>query len=86
MAVFRLVLSLWADPEVQDQAPSAVFLNELAKAGNLVKARPASPSIQEIYDAAEQNIHAYLTDQVDLDTSIKNAMDKIGPIMQRDEA
>ena len=78
--------SLWADPEVQDQAPSSVFLNELAKAGNLVKARPASPSIQEIYDAAEQNIHSYLTDQVDLDTAIKNAMGKITPILERDQA
>ncbi len=78
-------MSLWADKEVQDLAPSSVFLNELAKAGpDSVKARPVTPSIQEIYDAAEQNIHAYLTDQVDIDTAIDNAMKKIKPILDRD--
>ena len=78
-------MSLWSDKEVQDQAPSAVFLEQLAKAGpDSVKARPVTPSIQEIYDAAEQNVHAYLTDQVDLDTAVKNAMDKIKPILDRD--
>ena len=49
-----------------------------------VKARPVTPSIQEIYDAAEQNVSAYLTDQVDLDTAVKNAMAKIQPILDRD--
>jgi multiple sugar transport system substrate-binding protein len=77
-------ISLWADPEVQEQAPSAPFLQQLADAGDLVKARPVTPSIQEIYDAAEQNIHAYLTDQVDIDQAINNAMDKINPILERD--
>ena len=77
-------ISLWSDPEVQDKAPSAPFLLELAKGRNLLKARPATPSIQEIYDAAEQSIHAYLTDQVDVDTAIANAMAKIKPIMDRD--
>jgi multiple sugar transport system substrate-binding protein len=77
-------ISLWSDKEVQNLAPSAVFLEQLAKAGDLVKARPVTPSIQEIYDAAEQNIHAYLTNQVDVNTAIKNAMDKIKPILQRD--
>jgi hypothetical protein len=77
-------MSLWGDKEVQNLAPSAVYLQELAQGGVLVKARPVTPSIQEIYDAAEQNIHAYLTDQVDVDTAIKNAMDKITPILQRD--
>jgi ABC-type glycerol-3-phosphate transport system substrate-binding protein len=77
-------VSLWSDPEVQDLAPSSIFLEQLAKAGDLVKARPITPSIQEIYDAAEENVHAYLTDQVDVDTAIKNAMDKINPILERD--
>lgn len=77
-------MSLWADPEVQDKAPSAPFLQQLAEGGDLVKARPVTPSIQEIYDAAEQNIHAYLTDQVDVDQAINNAMDKINPILERD--
>lgn len=77
-------MSLWSDPEVQDKAPSAPFLAELAKGGNLVKARPVTPSIQEIYDAAEQNISAYLTDQVDIDMAISNAMKKIKPILDRD--
>jgi multiple sugar transport system substrate-binding protein len=77
-------VSLWSDPEVQDLAPSSVYLEQLAKAGDLVKARPITPSIQEIYDAAEEAVHAYLTDQVDVDTAITNAMDKIGPILQRD--
>jgi multiple sugar transport system substrate-binding protein len=80
-------MSLWSDPEVQDKAPSAPFLEELAKSGpDSVKARPVTPSIQEIYDAAEQNIHAYLTDQVDIDTAIDNAMKKIQPILDRDMA
>lgn len=77
-------MSLWGDKEVQTLAPSAVYLQQLAQGGDLVKARPVTPSIQEIYDAAEQNIHAYLTDQVDVDTAIKNAMDKITPILNRD--
>ncbi len=77
-------ISLWADPEVQDKAPSAPFLQQLAEAGDLVKARPVTPSIQEIYDAAEQNIHAFLTDQVDLDQAINDAMAKITPILDRD--
>jgi multiple sugar transport system substrate-binding protein len=77
-------MSLWSDPEVQDRAPSAVFLAEMAKDPNSFKARPITPSIQEIYDAAEENIHAYLTDQVDVDTAIAKAMDKIGPILKRD--
>ena len=77
-------VSLWSDPEVQDLAPSSPFLLELAEAGDLVKARPVTPSIQEIYDAAEQNVHAYLTDQVTLDEAIKAAMDKIDPILERD--
>lgn len=79
-------ISLWSDPEVQDQAPSAPFLQQLAEAGDLVKARPVTPSIQEIYDAAEQNIHAFLTDQVDIDTAINDAMAKIKPILDRDMA
>jgi hypothetical protein len=69
---------------VQELAPSAPFLLDLAEAGDLVKARPVTPSIQEIYDAAEQNVHAYLTDQVDVDTAINAAMDKITPILERD--
>ncbi|MCL5995242.1 MAG: extracellular solute-binding protein [Chloroflexi bacterium] len=78
-------MSLWSDPEVQDQAPSAPFLEALAKAGpDSVKARPVTPSIQEIYDAAEQNIHSYLTDQVNVETAIDNAMKKIKPILDRD--
>jgi multiple sugar transport system substrate-binding protein len=79
-------MSLWTDAEVQDQAPSAVFLAELAKDPNSFKARPITPSIQEIYDAAEENISAFLTDQVDLETAIKKAMDKINPILERDLA
>jgi multiple sugar transport system substrate-binding protein len=80
-------MSLWSDPEVQDQAPSAPFLEELAKSGpDSVKARPVTPSIQEIYDAAEQNIHAFLTDQVSIDEATDNAMKKIKPILERDMA
>ena len=78
-------ISLWSDKDVQDKAPSAPFLEALAKSGpDSVKARPVTPSIQEIYDAAEQNISAYLTDQVDLDTAVKKAMAKIQPILDRD--
>ena len=79
-------MSLWTDPEVQDLAPSSVYLAELAKIPDSFKARPITPSIQEIYDAAEENISAYLTDQVDLDAAISKAMDKITPILQRDLA
>jgi len=77
-------ISLWSDPEVQELAPSSVFLEMLADAGDLVKARPVTPSIQEIYDAAEEPIHAFLTDQIDVDEAISQAMDKIGPILERD--
>jgi ABC-type glycerol-3-phosphate transport system substrate-binding protein len=77
-------MSLWKDPEVQDKAPSSVFLLELAKDPTSFKARPITPSIQEIYDAAEENISAYLTDQVGLDQAVSNAMAKITPILKRD--
>jgi multiple sugar transport system substrate-binding protein len=77
-------VSLWSDPEVQDLAPSSIFLQMLADAGNLVKARPVTPSIQEIYDAAEEPVHAFLTDQMTVDEAVKAAMDKIDPILERD--
>lgn len=77
-------ISLWSDAEVQDKAPSAPFLQQLAEAGDLVKARPVTPSIQEIYDAAEQNIHAFLTDQADIEKAVNDAMAKIKPILDRD--
>ena len=79
-------ISLWGDPEVQDLAPSAPFLEMLAAAGNLVKARPVTPSIQEIYDAAEEPVSAFLTDQMTVDEAVKAAMDKINPILERDLA
>lgn len=79
-------VSLWGDPEVQDLAPSSVFLQMLAEAGDLVKARPVTPSIQEIYDAAEEPISAYLTDQMSLEEAIESAMGKIDPILERDLA
>jgi multiple sugar transport system substrate-binding protein len=77
-------MSLWSDQEVQDLAPSSVYLQQLAEAGDLVKARPVTPSIQEIYDAAEEAVHAYLTDQINVETAIENAMNKIQPILERD--
>jgi multiple sugar transport system substrate-binding protein len=77
-------MSLWTDKDVQDQAPSSVFLAAMAKDPNSFKARPVTPSIQEIYDAAEEQISAFLTDQVDLDTATKKAMEKIKPILDRD--
>jgi len=77
-------MSLWKDPEVQNLAPSSVFLVELAKDPNSFKARPITPSIQEIYDIAEENISAYLTDQVSLDQAVASAMAKITPILKRD--
>jgi len=79
-------ISLWSDPEVNDLAPSSIFLQQLAESGDAVKARPVTPSIQEIYDLAETNIHAYLTDQKDLDTAINDAMSQINPILDRDMA
>jgi ABC-type glycerol-3-phosphate transport system substrate-binding protein len=77
-------MSLWTDKDVQNLAPSAVFLAEMAKDPNSFKARPITPSIQEIYDAAEENISAYLTGQVDLDAAVTKAMAKIQPILDRD--
>ncbi len=79
-------MSLWADPDVQDAAPSSVFLNDLAASGDAVKARPVTPSIQEIYDVAETNVHAFLTDQKDVDAAIADAMAEINPILERDMA
>jgi ABC-type glycerol-3-phosphate transport system substrate-binding protein len=73
-------ISLWSDKDVQDNAPSAPFLLDLAKAGDTMKARPVTPAIQQVYDAAEHAISAYLTDQVDLDTAVKDAMAKIKDI------
>lgn len=76
--------SLWSDPEYQERAPQLPYLAQLAQAGDFLKARPITPSFQEIYDAAEQNVHAYLTGQVDVDGAIERAMDKIRPIVERE--
>jgi len=62
------------DPKIREMAPQSAFMEPLFKSGDLVKARPVTPKIQEVYDAAETNIHAYLTDQVDLDTAVERAM------------
>lgn len=78
-------ISLWNDPSYQEELPQARYLAELAEVDGL-KARPISPGFQEIYDAAEQNIHAYLTDQVDVDTAIERAMEKIRPVLEREGA
>lgn len=75
-------LSLWADKEYQDLAPQLVFLSQLAEAGAPFQARPISPGVQAVYDAAEENIHAYITDQIDVDTAIERAMEKINPIRE----
>lgn len=76
--------SLWTDPEYQERAPQLPFMVQMTEGGESpFQARPVTPGIQEIYDAAEQNIHAYLTDQVDLDTAIERAMEKINPILER---
>jgi ABC-type glycerol-3-phosphate transport system substrate-binding protein len=77
-------ISLLGEPEVHEKAPQSVFLEPLFKAGDLVKARPVTPSIQDVYDAAEKNIHAYLTDQIDLDTAVERAMAEITPVLERD--
>ncbi len=77
--------SLWTDPEYQEQAPQLVFRVALGSGETVFRARPINPGVQEIFDAAEQNIHAYLTDQIDLDTAIEQAMDKIGPIVEQYE-
>lgn len=77
-------ISLWSDPEVQDLAPSSVFLELLAQAGEAVRARPVTPSIQEIYDIAESSVHAFLTDQKDVETAVAEAMAQINPILERD--
>lgn len=78
--------SLWTDPEYQKRAPQLPFMADLLKGGSAFQARPVTPGVQEIYDAAEQNIHAYLTDQVDLDTAVQQAMEKITPILERYQA
>jgi len=78
-------VSLLGDDEVRRLAPQAVYLEPIFKDENLSKARPVTPSIQKVYDAAEQNIHGYLTNQVDLDTAIKRAMDKIQPIVEKEK-
>jgi ABC-type glycerol-3-phosphate transport system substrate-binding protein len=67
-------ISLMDDPKIREMAPQSAFMEPLFKSGDLVKARPVTPKIQEVYDAAETNIHAYLTDQVDLDTAVERAM------------
>jgi len=76
--------SLWADPEYQERAPQLSFMAQMIEGGESpFRARPVTPGIQEIYDAAEQNVHAFLTDQVDLDTAVAQAMEKIRPILER---
>jgi multiple sugar transport system substrate-binding protein len=76
-------LSLLNDAEFQEELPQTRYIAELAAADGL-KARPITPGFQEIYDAVEQNVHAYLTDQIDIDTAITQAMDKIQPILERE--
>lgn len=74
--------SLWSDPEYLERVPQLALVAQLAKQDNAFRARPISPGIQEISDAVEQNVHAYLTDQVDLDGAIERAMDEIAPIVE----
>lgn len=75
-------VSLWTDKDVQDNAPSAPFVKQAYDAGALA-ARPITPSIQQIYDAAEHAMSAYLTDQVDLAGAVKDAMTKIKDIQAK---
>jgi ABC-type glycerol-3-phosphate transport system substrate-binding protein len=74
-------VSLWSDEEYQELAPQLPYLADLAEL-NVLQARPISPGVQAIYDAAEANIHAYLTDQIDVDTAIERAMEEIAPIRE----
>lgn len=77
--------SLWSDAEYEKHAPQLAFLKKLSSTTNALKARPITPSFQEIDDAARQNVHAYLTDQIDLDTAVKRAMEKIKPLLEQDQ-
>lgn len=77
--------SLWSDAEYLKHAPQLEFLKKLSNTTDALKARPITPSFQQIDDAARQNVHAYLTDQVDLDTAVKRAMEKIKPLLAQDE-
>jgi ABC-type glycerol-3-phosphate transport system substrate-binding protein len=76
-------MSLLSDPDVVRDVPSTPFILDLAKAG-LLRARPVTPSIQEIYDAAEKPVHAYLTDQLDLDAAVAQAQKQINTILEKD--
>lgn len=76
--------SLWADPEYQETTPQIALLSAMQDAGNPFVGRPVSAGFQEVSDAAEQNVNAFLTDQVDVDTAIERAMDRINEINERE--
>ncbi|MGQ9629692.1 MAG: ABC transporter substrate-binding protein [bacterium] len=75
--------SLWADPEIQDKAPSAKYLFMYDQAGDIVKARPITPWYTEVLDAAEDAIHRYFTGIVDLNAAVKELQEKVGRIEER---
>lgn len=74
--------SLWKDAEFVAAAPQLAIYAGLGEQADAFKARPITPNFQQIDDAARTNVHAFLTDQVDLDTAVKNAMDKITPLLE----
>jgi ABC-type glycerol-3-phosphate transport system substrate-binding protein len=76
--------SLWADPEYQETTPQIALLSAMSEQGDPFVGRPVSAGFQEVSDAAEQNVHAFLTDQVDVDTAIERAMEKINEVNERE--
>jgi len=74
--------SLLSDPEVEQNAPTAALIREYARAG-VIYGRPMQPEYMQILDVAEEAIHRYLTDQIDLDSALREGAEKIKQIKER---
>lgn len=74
--------SLWTDEEYVAVAPQLLIYGALGEQDEPFKARPITPNFQQIDDAARTSVHSFLTDQIDLDTAVNDAMKKITPLLE----
>lgn len=76
-------ISLWSDPEIQAVAEPAVVLADIVKeqGEEVLVGLPNSPNYAEIVSIFDDEIHAYMTDQVDVDTALQNYKDRIANLL-----
>ena len=71
-------ISLWSDPDIQAVVPPAVVLADVVKqqGEEVLVGLPNSPNYAEIVNIFSDEVHGYMTDQVDVDTALQNYKDR----------